>query len=224
MLQKTLTFTMAIAAMANFLLTIAFANAALTGDSPIPNGHVLSSRSLEGELVNMTTEITFPGPLGKVNVTGTAEQVIEYIKTEYSDYEWPKVEDSDANTSKVQAEDNTVYCSVGRQGSYPLATEAMSDLRQLGSYIFNVGGGPGTCVQVACKSDLDSGEHHLSTAIQFCNDDLLGASPSYNAVADLAQIVMDKCVEFGTPISWVRGQAFHATLPWNVIITAEDGC
>lgn len=46
----------------------------------------------------------------------------------------------------------------------------------------------------------------------------------YNDVADLAQMVMDKCVEFGTPLSWVRGQAFHASLPWNVIVTAEDSC
>lgn len=54
--------------------------------------------------------------------------------------------------------------------------------------------------------------------------DSIGASPSYNKIADLAQIVMDQCVEFGTPYSWIRGQAFDTSLPWNVIITAQDSC
>ena len=54
--------------------------------------------------------------------------------------------------------------------------------------------------------------------------DSIAASPSYNKIADLGKIVMDQCVEFGTPFSWIRGQAFDISLPWNVIITAQDSC
>lgn len=50
------------------------------------------------------------------------------------------------------------------------------------------------------------------------------ASPTYQQIADLAQIVLDKCVEFGTPFAWVRGQAFDISLPWNAIVTRQDSC
>lgn len=58
----------------------------------------------------------------------------------------------------------------------------------------------------------------------FSGQDLVGASPSFNDIADLGQVVLDQCVEFGTPSSWIRGQAFNATPPWNVIVTAQDSC
>lgn len=48
------------------------------------------------------------------------------------------------------------------------------------------------------------------------------ASHTFQEIAALAQIVLDKCVEFGTSFVWVRGQAFDASLPWNVIVTSQD--
>lgn len=54
--------------------------------------------------------------------------------------------------------------------------------------------------------------------------DALSASTSFNHIADLAQKVLDKCVEFAVPFSFVRGQAFDTSIPWNVIVTYQDSC
>jgi hypothetical protein len=228
--------------------------AVLNGSSPLRDGNTLFAPNAEGEIVarpivNMTTEVDVPGTSAKVKVTGTVEQVIAYINTNFPDYVWPDVEDLKTITSKVSAVDNTVYCDIGKQGSYHTATIVMTHLRHFGSHTINVGGGPAACVSASCHTE-DSG---TTVAFWFCNDvgdslravinahlmrlcdfqylllcfggqDLLGASPSYNDIADLAQIVLDQCVEFGAPLSWIRGQAFDTLLPWNVIVTAQDSC
>lgn len=40
----------------------------------------------------------------------------------------------------------------------------------------------------------------------------------------MAGIIIPACVEFGTPQSWTRGQVFHQTESWNVIVNGGEKC
>ncbi|KAI3400580.1 hypothetical protein diail_2782 [Diaporthe ilicicola] len=259
---KNLGFILVIAAIAAFVDTlpsiqVGFVNAVLNDNSVFRDGDTLFAPNAKGEtvahpIVNMTSEIDIPGASAKVNITGTAQQVIAYINTNFPDYVWPDVEELNTTASKVDAEDNQVFCDVFLQGPFPVAAVDYKDLRQLGSHFINVGQGPSACVQASCHTDV----HGRTVAIHWCNDvskpfeavqkahsirkgwvmrsmmlilvfvgqDALSASTSYNTIADLALVVFMKCIEFDTPFSWIRGQAFDTSLPWNVIVTSQDSC
>lgn len=143
----------------------------LNDKSYFRDGNTLFAPNEEGEIVahhvvNMTSEIVVPGSSDKVNITGTVEQVIAYINTNFPDYEWPDVEDLNDDMPKISAEDNTVYCNVGDQGYYYTATLVMSFLRHFGGHTVNVGGGPAACATASCQTD--SGGNLI--AFWFCND------------------------------------------------------
>lgn len=104
----------------------------------------------------------------QVNITGTVEQVMAYINTTFPDYAWPDVEDLDTTTSNFSAVDNTVYCNVGKQGSYYTATKVMKHLRHFGRHILKVGGGPAACAQASCRRRESATT--TPVAFWFCND------------------------------------------------------
>ncbi|KAG8158426.1 hypothetical protein KVR01_011548 [Diaporthe batatas] len=222
--QATLTFTMAVIAVITLLLAVTSAKAALNGISTFRDGDTLFAPDRDGKIVahqiiNMTTEVQLPGMADKITVPGTIEQVVAFINATYPGHDWVADEESNATTSVFSPEGNTVYCNIGKQGSYYTAFMIQTYLRHFGSHKNSVLPGPGHCFRVSCRKDYDR-----TAAFYFCNDDTRQVTFTFDDVADMAQIVMDKCVEFGTPLSWVRGQAFHASLPWNVIVTAEDRC
>ncbi|KAL1853901.1 hypothetical protein Daus18300_011643 [Diaporthe australafricana] len=213
---------MAITAFVNMLLGIGFANAV---NPAFQDGNTLLAPNAQGKMiahhiVNMTTEIAIPGTSDKVNVTGTVEQVIAYINATFPDYVWPGVEELNTTASQATAEDNQVFCNVFEQTAYYEASLAIKYMHQLGSHLIKLGDGPSNCAQVACHQDLLA----RRATIWWCNDDDMSASSSYSYIADLAQKVLDKCVEFAVPYAYVRGQVFDTSIPWNVIVTYKDHC
>lgn len=145
--------------------------AVISGNSAFRDGDTLFAPNAQGEMtahpiVNMTSEIDIPGTSAKFNVTGTVEQVMAYINTNFPDYVWPDVEELNTTASKVTAEDNQIFCNVFQQAPYYEAALAIKQLRQLGSHSINVGQGPSNCVQAACHQDMLS----RRATIWWCND------------------------------------------------------
>lgn len=202
-------------------------------------------------IVDPTWELNIPGaPHDKINVMGNANKVINYINTQFPDYVWPHVDGLNTMApEKVAQDDPKPNCNVFTLAPLPMANACQTVLKQIGSHLFNLGSGPGTCAQVECREDLQG----RRAAIWWCNDvsesravfrvyvqfaftrpdtkdscpekqDLTGASVTANDIADLAGDIIPTCVEFGTPMSWTRGQIFHATEPWNVIVTGYEKC
>lgn len=124
----------------------------------------------------MTTEIQLPGMADKVKVPGTIEQVVAFIDANYPDYDWAADQDSNATMSQFSPGDNTVYCNIGKQGSYYTAAMTQKFLRRFGWHKISVGPGPGHCYKATCRTDSGS---VVPVAFYFCNDvsQLLRAAP-----------------------------------------------
>lgn len=136
------------------------------------NGTLLAP-NLHGEMilhtiVDMTWELDIPGTSDKINITGTANKVIDYINTNYPNYVWPDVDELNTTSSVMASEIPGPYpnCNVFSLAAYPMATAAQKALSELGNHRFNLGKGPATCAQAECKEDLQ-GRH---AAIFWCND------------------------------------------------------
>lgn len=115
----------------------------------------------------MTTEIQIPGTADKVIVPGTIEQVAAFIDATYPGYEWPADEDYIVTASQFSPEDNTVYCNIGKQGSYFTAAVTQNFLRQFGYHRISVGAGPGNCYRATCRTERGS---VVPVAFYLCND------------------------------------------------------
>lgn len=101
----------------------------------------------------------------KINITGTADKVMEYMSTHFPDFDWADVDDFDT-MQKVAQDDPKPNCNVFTEAPYPMASGCHRILKSLGSHLFNLNSGPGTCSQVQCRDDLQ-GRH---AAIWWCND------------------------------------------------------
>ncbi|KAL2291847.1 hypothetical protein FJTKL_12024 [Diaporthe vaccinii] len=174
-------------------------------------------------IVDPTWELNIPGaPDGeKIKVTGTADKVVQYINMQFPDYVWPHVHDLNTTSPEKAAQDDPKpNCKVFGLAPYPMANLCNEILNQIGTHYYNLGSGPGTCAQVQCRDDLNG----HTAAIWWCNDGLTGASALASDIAELAGDIIDNCVEFDTPMSWTRGQLFHETEPWNVIVNGAEKC
>ncbi|KAK7718587.1 hypothetical protein SLS64_002544 [Diaporthe eres] len=174
-------------------------------------------------IVDPTWELNIPGaPDGeKIKVTGTADKVVQYINMHFPDYVWPHVHDLNTTSPEKAVQDNPEpNCKVFGLAPYPMANLCKEVLDQISTHYYNLGSGPGTCAQVQCRTDLQG----RNAAIWWCNDGLTGASALASDIAELAGNIIDNCIEFDTPMSWTRGQLFHETEPWNVIVNGAEKC
>ncbi|KAG6368747.1 hypothetical protein INS49_002961 [Diaporthe citri] len=174
-------------------------------------------------IVDPTWELNIPGASDseKIKVTGTADKIFQYINIHLPDYDWPDVDNLNSTSPEKAAQDDpTPNCNVFGLAPYPMVNLCKDTLKQIGNHYFNLGSGPGTCAQVQCRGDLKN----RHAAIWWCNDDLIGATVTANDIADLAGKIIDGCIEFDTPISWTRGQIFHETEHWNVIVNGAEKC
>lgn len=119
-----------------------------------------------------------------------------YINTNFPDYAWPDVEDldtatSDTATSNFSAVDNTVYCNIGRQGSYYTATMVLNHLRHFGRHILKVGGGPAACAQASCRRRQSATTTPM--AFWFCNDVGESLEAVTNSIRPLACQCLSLC-------------------------------
>lgn len=49
-------------------------------------------------------------------------------------------------------------------------------------------------------------------------------SASAKDIADLAWGIIPTCIDYAARMSWTRGQIFHETEPWNVIVNGGERC
>lgn len=119
-------------------------------------------------IVDMTWELDIPGTANKINITGTANKVIDYINTNYPNYIWSDIDELNITSLEMAIAIPGPYpnCDIFSLAPYPMATAAQKSLKELGNHYFNLGNGPGTCAQAECKEDLQ-GRH---AAIWWCND------------------------------------------------------
>ena len=135
------------------------------------NGTLLAP-NVHGEMVlhtivDLTWEVDIPNTSNKINITGTANKVIDYINTNHPDYVWPDVSKlNTASLGKTLARRGPKpNCDVFSLAPYPKAHEAQSGLEMI-PYTLHLGPGPRTCGQAQCVNDLQ-GRH---AAIWWCND------------------------------------------------------
>ncbi|POS76702.1 hypothetical protein DHEL01_v204904 [Diaporthe helianthi] len=173
-------------------------------------------------IVDLTWEIDIPDAPYKINITGPASRVIDYINTNYLDHVWPNIDKlNTSSTSKVvQDPGPTLICNVFGLTPYPLATAVRKRLESLGNYHFSLGKGPAACAQAACLNDLQG----RSGAIWWCNDGDSQAVASASEISELAHLIIPACAEFAKPITYTRGQVFDQQRPWNVIVTGYEKC
>lgn len=120
-------------------------------------------------IVEPTWEFNMPGVSEKINIniTGTADKVMEYINIHFPDFDWADVDDLDTTPpEKAVQDDPKPNCNVFTEAPYPMASGCHRIVKSLGSHLFNLGSGPRTCSQVQCRDDLQ-GRH---AAIWWCND------------------------------------------------------
>lgn len=149
-------------------------NQVVPHNTPIFYNDTVLAPNAHGEMtmytiVDPTWELNIPGAPGtdKINVTGTADKVIEYINTNFPDYLWPDVNDLNTTPPEKAAQDDPKpNCNVFTLGPYPMADLCQKTLKQVGNHYFNLGSGPGTCSQVQCRNDLNGRQ----AAIWWCND------------------------------------------------------
>ncbi|KAB8207741.1 hypothetical protein P875_00117052 [Aspergillus parasiticus SU-1] len=175
-------------------------------ESPI-EGYTIEEFSWE-------VETTPGGPTVVLN--GTVEKVLSQLREINPNYdtEFPTVvpeiqpaeqaaEGEDTSSHLVKRGD--VVC-----GKFPSAYQ--SDIDQGIKYLRTVPGkpqrgpGPGSCGQVSCS---------WSSAIWWCNDNTFTkVLPSFNNIADGAQLIKNTCLHGGQTFS---GQDFHDD-KWNTIV------
>lgn len=125
-------------------------------------------------IVDLTWEIDIPDSPHKINITGPASKVIDYINTNYPEHVWPDVDK--LNTSSpgkvLQSPGPKLNCNVFGLTPYPLANTIRKSLASLGNYHFSLEKGPATCAQAECSQDLQG----RYGSIWWCNDvsELLG--------------------------------------------------
>lgn len=120
-------------------------------------------------IVEPTWEVNIPGvPDQTVNVTGTADKVIEYIKANFPHYQWPNVDDdfNIVSPEKAAQDDPKPNCNVFQQAPYFLTDVCQKSLKRIGNHSLKLGAGPGTCAQAQCRIDF----YGLHSAIWWCND------------------------------------------------------
>lgn len=148
-------------------------NQAIPNNTPIFfDNDTLLAPNAQGEMVmynivDLTWELDIPGGPGKINVTGTADKVIDYINVHFPDYVWPDVRDLNTTSPEKAAQDDPKpNCNVFDLAPYPVAQLVQEIVAKLGSHYFNLGSGPRTCAQVECRNNF--GDRHA--AIWWCND------------------------------------------------------
>ncbi|KAE8369302.1 hypothetical protein BDV27DRAFT_165833 [Aspergillus caelatus] len=160
-------------------------------------------------------ETTPGGPTVVLN--GTVEKVLSQLREINPNYEAefatvvPEIDQpaehaaEEEDTSSHLAKRGDVVC-----GKFPSAYQ--SDIDQGIKYLRSVPGkpqrgpGPGSCGQVSCS---------WSSAIWWCNDNTFTkVLPSFNNIADGAQLIKNTCLHGGQTFS---GQDFHND-KWNTIV------
>ncbi|KAH8764830.1 hypothetical protein F5883DRAFT_715466 [Diaporthe sp. PMI_573] len=217
---------MAVVALLGLLMEACFADFVPQNTPTIFDNGTLLAPNVHGEMVlhtivDLTWEVDIPNTSNKINITGTANKVIDYINTNHPDYVWPDVSKlNTASLGKTPARRGPKpNCDVFSLAPYPKAHEAQSGLEMI-PYTLHLGPGPRTCGQAQCVNDLQ-GRH---AAIWWCNDGEDAAAAKCQEVADLAGIIIPECVEYAAKMSWTRGQIFHDSKPWNVIVNGGEPC
>lgn len=140
----------------------------------VPNAH---GEMVLHTIVDLTWEIEIPDAPHKINITGPASKVIDYINTNYPDHVWPDVDKLNTGSpgKVLQSPGPKLNCNVFGLTPYPLANTVRMSLASLGNYHFSLEKGPATCAQAECSRDLQG----RYGAIWWCNDvsELVGNSP-----------------------------------------------
>lgn len=118
------------------------------------------------DIVDLTWELNI-GASNKINITGSADMVIDYINSHFPDYIWPDVDESNTTSSeKTPQDDPKPNCLVYDLAPYPTANDLAKGLQQQGSHFVIQGPKPHTCGEVRCHADLMG----RTAAIWWCND------------------------------------------------------